>query len=152
MAWRDLLARLAEIPTELAEVGPLPLRYPNKVTQKLLDTIAAHESLVKYIDMPLQHASAPVLKRMKRGANGDIFLKLLERIRADHSRRRDPHQHDRRLPRRDRRGFRRALPVRRSGAVRPAGRVLLSRRRDQRRAFSWTAKSTRAPSTTASAS
>ena len=31
--------------------------------------------------MPLQHASASVLKRMKRGANGDIFLKLLERIR-----------------------------------------------------------------------
>src|SRR5690606_18935537 len=36
----------------------------------------------KYIDMPLQHASAPVLKRMKRGASGDIFLRLLERIRA----------------------------------------------------------------------
>jgi ribosomal protein S12 methylthiotransferase len=31
--------------------------------------------------MPLQHASAPVLKRMKRGASGDIFLKLLERVR-----------------------------------------------------------------------
>jgi ribosomal protein S12 methylthiotransferase len=51
------------------------------VTQKLLDTIAEHASLVKYIDMPLQHASAPVLKRMKRGASGDIFLKLLEKIR-----------------------------------------------------------------------
>ena len=55
--------------------------YPNKVTQKLLDTIAAHDALVKYIDMPLQHASARVLKRMKRGASGDIFLKLIERIR-----------------------------------------------------------------------
>ncbi len=55
--------------------------YPNKVTQRLLDTLAAHESLVKYIDMPLQHASAPVLKRMKRGASGDIFLKLIERVR-----------------------------------------------------------------------
>src|ERR1700728_5447293 len=31
--------------------------------------------------MPLQHATAPVLKRMKRGASGDIFLKLIERIR-----------------------------------------------------------------------
>ncbi len=31
--------------------------------------------------MPLQHASAPVLKRMKRGASGDIFLKLIERVR-----------------------------------------------------------------------
>ena len=51
------------------------------MTQKLLDTIAEHAALVKYIDMPLQHASAAVLKRMKRGRLGDIFLKLLERIR-----------------------------------------------------------------------
>jgi ribosomal protein S12 methylthiotransferase len=36
---------------------------------------------VKYIDVPLQHASAGVLKRMKRGGSGDIFLKLIERIR-----------------------------------------------------------------------
>ncbi len=78
----DLLARLAKLPTELPKWVRFLYAYPNKVTQKLLDTIAAHEALVKYIDMPLQHASAAVLKRMKRGANGDIFLKLLERIRA----------------------------------------------------------------------
>jgi ribosomal protein S12 methylthiotransferase len=78
----DLLARLASIPTQMPKWIRFLYAYPNKITQKLLDTIAAHESLVKYIDMPLQHASAPVLKRMKRGANADIFLKLLERIRA----------------------------------------------------------------------
>jgi ribosomal protein S12 methylthiotransferase len=78
----ELLGRLAEIPTETPKWIRFLYAYPNKVTQKLLDTIAAHESLVKYIDMPLQHASAPVLKRMKRGATGDIFLKLIERIRA----------------------------------------------------------------------
>ena len=55
--------------------------YPNRVTQKLLDTMAAHEHLCNYIDIPLQHASPRVLKRMKRGASGDIFLKLIERIR-----------------------------------------------------------------------
>jgi ribosomal protein S12 methylthiotransferase len=55
--------------------------YPNRVTQPLLDAIAAHPSLCGYVDMPLQHASAQVLKRMKRGAGGDIFLKLLDRIR-----------------------------------------------------------------------
>ena len=38
-------------------------------------------ALVKYIDMPLQHASARVLRRMKRGGSGDIFLRLIERIR-----------------------------------------------------------------------
>jgi ribosomal protein S12 methylthiotransferase len=77
-----LLARLAQIETEHEKWVRFLYCYPNKVTQKLLDTIAEHESLVKYIDMPLQHASAPVLKRMKRGASGDIFLKLIERIRA----------------------------------------------------------------------
>ncbi len=78
----ELLARLAAIPTELPKWVRFLYAYPNKVTQKLLDTIAAYESLVKYIDMPLQHASAPVLKRMKRGANADIFLNLVQRIRA----------------------------------------------------------------------
>jgi len=76
-----LLARLAQIETDHAKWVRFLYCYPNKVTQKLLDTIAAHAALVKYIDMPLQHASAPVLKRMKRGASGDIFLKLLEKIR-----------------------------------------------------------------------
>jgi ribosomal protein S12 methylthiotransferase len=76
-----LLERLAQIDTPNEKWVRFLYCYPNKVTQRLLDTMAAHEALVKYIDMPLQHASAPVLKRMKRGANGDIFLKLIERIR-----------------------------------------------------------------------
>jgi ribosomal protein S12 methylthiotransferase len=76
-----LLARLAETETPAAKWIRFLYAYPNKVTQKLLDTIAAHQPLAKYIDMPLQHASASVLKRMKRGASGDIFLKLIERIR-----------------------------------------------------------------------
>ena len=75
------LARLAQIETAQEKWVRFLYAYPNKVTQKLLDTIAEHDALVKYIDMPLQHASAAVLKRMKRGANGDIFLKLIERIR-----------------------------------------------------------------------
>ena len=56
--------------------------YPNRVTQGLLDTLAAHDRLAKYMDMPLQHASRNVLARMKRGSSGDAFLKLLGRIRA----------------------------------------------------------------------
>ena len=76
-----LLARLAAVETQREKWIRFLYAYPNKVTQKLLDTIAAHAPLAKYIDMPLQHASARVLRRMKRGASGDIFLKLLERIR-----------------------------------------------------------------------
>ena len=76
-----LLARLAGIPTNHPKWVRFLYCYPNRINQKLLDTIAEHEALVKYIDVPLQHASAVVLKRMKRGASGDIFLKLIERIR-----------------------------------------------------------------------
>jgi ribosomal protein S12 methylthiotransferase len=81
---RDGLAQLLE---RLAQVEDLLwvrflYAYPNRVTQKLLDTLAAHPRLAKYMDMPLQHASRNVLARMKRGSHGDAFLKLLERIRT----------------------------------------------------------------------
>jgi ribosomal protein S12 methylthiotransferase len=76
-----LLERLAQIETPREKWIRFLYAYPNKVTQKLLDTIAANQALVKYIDMPLQHASARVLKRMKRGGSGEIFLRLIERIR-----------------------------------------------------------------------
>jgi ribosomal protein S12 methylthiotransferase len=76
-----LLGRLAQIETPHRKWIRFLYAYPNRITQKLLDTMAGHEALVPYIDMPLQHASAAVLKRMKRGASGDIFLKLIDRIR-----------------------------------------------------------------------
>lgn len=77
-----LMARLAQIETPHEKWIRNLYVYPNRVTQQLLDTIAGHDALCKYIDIPLQHASGNVLKRMKRGSNGDFFLKLLERIRA----------------------------------------------------------------------
>ncbi|HEY6339466.1 MAG TPA: 30S ribosomal protein S12 methylthiotransferase RimO [Candidatus Sulfotelmatobacter sp.] len=55
--------------------------YPNKITGKLLETIAAHEKICSYMDVPLQHASASVLKRMKRGGGADIFLRSIARMR-----------------------------------------------------------------------
>jgi ribosomal protein S12 methylthiotransferase len=55
--------------------------YPNKVTGRLLETIARHDNICKYLDMPLQHASGGVLKRMRRGGNADIFLKTIDRVR-----------------------------------------------------------------------
>ncbi len=55
--------------------------YPNKVTTRLLETMARHANIAPYLDVPLQHASASVLKRMKRGGSGEIFLKLIEKAR-----------------------------------------------------------------------
>jgi ribosomal protein S12 methylthiotransferase len=56
--------------------------YPNRITGKLLETIAKHDNICKYLDLPLQHASPDVLKRMKRGAGAEIFLKTLAKVRA----------------------------------------------------------------------
>ena len=55
--------------------------YPNKITGKLLDTIAAHDNICSYIDVPLQHASGTVLKRMKRGGSAELFLRSIEKMR-----------------------------------------------------------------------
>jgi ribosomal protein S12 methylthiotransferase len=55
--------------------------YPNKITGRLLETIAAHEKICAYIDVPLQHASSSVLKRMKRGGGADLFLHSIEKMR-----------------------------------------------------------------------
>lgn len=78
---------LAQLLDRLAQVEGLRwLRflyaYPNKVTPMLLETMAKHETICKYLDVPLQHAAPNVLKRMKRGGGADIFLKMIERVRA----------------------------------------------------------------------
>ena len=75
-----LLERLAGI-EDLAWIRFLYC-YPNRITPQLLETIAAHPRLVKYLDVPMQHASQRVLARMRRGGSGDSLLRLVERIRA----------------------------------------------------------------------
>jgi ribosomal protein S12 methylthiotransferase len=57
--------------------------YPNKITGRLLETIAAHDNICSYIDVPLQHASAGVLKRMKRGGGADLFLRSIAKMRRE---------------------------------------------------------------------
>jgi len=56
--------------------------YPNKITTRLLETIAKHEKICSYVDVPLQHASAGTLKRMKRGGSAEIFLRTIEKMRS----------------------------------------------------------------------
>jgi len=57
--------------------------YPNKITRKLLETIGSHEKICSYMDVPLQHASASVLKRMKRGGGADLFLRSIAQMRRE---------------------------------------------------------------------
>jgi len=77
----ELLARLARIEAPQPYWIRFLYAYPNRISPRLLETLAAGGPLVPYLDMPLQHASASVLRRMKRGGSADGFLKLIERIR-----------------------------------------------------------------------
>jgi len=74
-----LLERLAAI-EDLRWVRFL-YAYPNKITGRLMETIAAQQKICSYLDVPLQHASASVLKRMKRGGGAEVFLRSLEKMR-----------------------------------------------------------------------
>ncbi len=71
---------------ELAALDPAPvwlrLLYlqPEGIDDELLEALAEHA--VPYVDVPLQHASRDVLRRMGRGGDGDTYLSLLERVRA----------------------------------------------------------------------
>jgi ribosomal protein S12 methylthiotransferase len=56
--------------------------YPNLVSQRLMDVVASSGKICKYVDMPLQHASAAVLRAMRRGGNRASLEKMVETIRA----------------------------------------------------------------------
>ena len=56
--------------------------YPTTITSEVIDAIADLDKVVKYIDLPLQHASDAVLKRMKRPGTRKSYVRLLENIRA----------------------------------------------------------------------
>lgn len=55
--------------------------YPNFVNDQLLESIAELPKVVKYIDMPLQHADDGILRAMRRERSGQALRKLLDRIR-----------------------------------------------------------------------
>lgn len=55
--------------------------YPNMVSDELIRLVSDEERLCKYFDIPYQHASRPVLDRMLRGGNRDVFEKQIDRLR-----------------------------------------------------------------------
>jgi ribosomal protein S12 methylthiotransferase len=85
---RDLYGKpqLAELLQALARIEGLTwLRihyaYPIGLPDNLLDTIANEPKVVPYLDMPLQHASGPMLKRMRRGVTRAGQDRILKRVR-----------------------------------------------------------------------
>ncbi len=56
--------------------------YPTTITGEVIDAVADLDKVVKYIDLPLQHASDAVLKRMQRPGTRKSYARLLQNIRA----------------------------------------------------------------------
>lgn len=57
--------------------------YPDMLTDELINEIARNEKVIKYIDIPLQHASGGVLKRMNRRGNHEEYLALIEKLKKE---------------------------------------------------------------------
>jgi ribosomal protein S12 methylthiotransferase len=88
---RDLEAReqngLAKLVERLADVRGIRwvrlfYLYPEAIDDLLIELLAHHPRVVPYVDMPLQHASDAMLKRMRRGHGKDRQVKVVERLRA----------------------------------------------------------------------
>ena len=55
--------------------------YPNKIDDKLVDTVARNEKVVKYLDIPIQHISDNILEKMRRRGSGSEIRAVFRRIR-----------------------------------------------------------------------
>ena len=55
--------------------------YPERITDELLEVIATEPKVAKYLDIPIQHADADILKAMNRTGNAEWLLGLMEKIR-----------------------------------------------------------------------
>ena len=56
--------------------------YPATLDEGLFELMADNDRFVPYLDIPLQHASRPVLKAMRRGGDARSYLRLIERARS----------------------------------------------------------------------
>lgn len=56
--------------------------YPDKITPELINEFKNNEKLIKYIDIPIQHISSRVLKKMNRRGDGDLIRKVMKELRT----------------------------------------------------------------------
>lgn len=83
-ASRQTLAQLLRELGQIDELSWIRLHYtfPSAFDDDLIDTIAREPKVVKYIDVPLQHISDPMLKRMRRGHSSRVTRELVKQLRA----------------------------------------------------------------------
>lgn len=79
-------SKLAELLEKLSKIKGIEwirflYSYPEGITDKLIETVANNDKIAKYFDIPIQHISDPILKKMNRKTSKESIIKILEKIR-----------------------------------------------------------------------
>lgn len=80
--------RLAELLTELSKIDEFKwirflYAYPESITDELIEVVKTNKKICKYFDIPIQHISDTILKRMNRKTTGERIEKLIEKIKKE---------------------------------------------------------------------
>ncbi len=80
-------SKLPELLTELCKIEELHwirtlYTYPDKISDEFIEVLAREKKLIKYLDIPIQHANGEILKRMNRKGNKESLVALIKKIRA----------------------------------------------------------------------
>ena len=81
-------SKLAELLKELCKIEKLKwirflYAYPETITDELIEVVKNENKICKYFDIPIQHISNSVLKRMNRKSNGETIRNLIKRLRKE---------------------------------------------------------------------
>ena len=81
-------SKLAELLKELCKIEKLKwirflYAYPETITDELIEVVKNEDKICKYFDIPIQHISNSVLKRMNRKSNGETIRSLIKRLRKE---------------------------------------------------------------------
>ncbi len=80
--------KLAELLQEICKIDKIKwirilYSYPETITDKLIHVIKENDKICNYFDIPIQHISDSVLKRMNRKSNGESIRKLIQKLRKE---------------------------------------------------------------------
>ena len=80
--------RLAELLQEICKIDGIKwvrflYSYPETITDELIEVVKKEDKICKYFDIPIQHISDSVLKRMNRKSNGESIRKVIKKLREE---------------------------------------------------------------------
>lgn len=81
-------SKLAELLTEISKIQEIKwirflYSYPEGITDELIEVVAKNQKIAKYFDIPIQHISDPILKKMNRRTSKKEIQKLIDKIRSE---------------------------------------------------------------------